>query len=926
MSLDLDTTGALAEQLRGRLEKRTARIGIVGLGYVGLPLAETFAWGGYPVLGFDIDPEKVAKLKRGESYIGHICPERVAEMVRSGRFDATIEPSRFAEADAIIICVPTPLTDAREPDLSYIVSTGQSIRPHLRPGQLVVLESTTYPGTTEDLLRPILEESGLKAGRDFFLAFSPEREDPGNRDFATRNIPKVVGGIDALSRDLAVALYTPVVEGVVPVSSTGVAEACKILENTYRAVNIALVNELKVVFDRMGIDVWEVIAAAKTKPFGFQAFYPGPGLGGHCLDGAEVVCVRDADGTHVVRFAELFERFASRSRRRPDGVEVVEVDALEALSLDTERGETLFAPVTHLFRRAAPTALLRLRLRGNRHLTVTDGHPMLVHNGVGIEERRADEVSAGDRLVVSTAWPEEATWDGTLDLIDVAVRQGLKKVRVLPRQGRWREHDAVVRPALKGESTAAKDVYRHNTLPLEVYLRLEEQGLAPFGRAEVWLTTGKGRSGNRVPGVLQINEDFALLIGYYLSEGCITDDGALRTRFSFGSHEGDLIADASAILRRLGFQHSLHRLRSCATVHIKVSSRLLAVLLRDVLGCGVRSEDARIPARLLGAPAPVRRALLAGLLRGDGDVDFQSKLRAYRKGQHHYRHRFHAATVGYFTASPVLFQQATLLMQGLGYVPTFHRTNPHIRLSGQQVEALEPLFCGAKRANLEMYRDGRIRAGSPRSYVLHGGYATVEVKSVEPAEGSAVYSMEVEGTHTFVTSYGIAVHNCIPIDPFYLTWAARKYGLHTRFIELAGEINTSMPEYVLGRVAEALNEEGKPLKGSRICVLGVAYKKDVDDPRESPAFTVLELLQKRGAVVSYNDPHVPRLPHMRHHSIRLDSQPLTEEFLARQDCVVVVTDHSAYEWPWIVRHAPLLIDTRNATAGCAGEGCRVWKA
>src|SRR5205085_1270931 len=189
----------------------------------------------------------------------------------------------FAEVDVIIICVPTPLTEAREPDLSYITSTGRAIRKHLRRGQLVVLESTTYPGTTEDLLKPILEESGLKAGRDFFLAFSPEREDPGNPVFSTRNIPKVVGGMDAVSRDLAVALYEPCVEGVIPVSGTRVAEACKILENTYRAVNIALVNELKVVFDEMGIDVWEVIAAARTKPFGFQPFYPGPGLGGHCI-------------------------------------------------------------------------------------------------------------------------------------------------------------------------------------------------------------------------------------------------------------------------------------------------------------------------------------------------------------------------------------------------------------------------------------------------------------------------------------------------------------------------------------------------------------------------------------------------------------------------------------------------------------------
>jgi UDP-N-acetyl-D-glucosamine dehydrogenase len=448
MTLKLAPATTPLAQLRERLALRTARVCVVGLGYVGLPLAETFAWGGYPVLGFDIDADKVARLNRGESYIGHIDSERVRELRATGRFDATTDPRRFAEADAVVICVPTPLTEAREPDLSYIRDTALSLRPHLRRGQLVVLESTTYPGTTEELLLPILEQSGLRAGRDFFLAYSPEREDPGNRDYATRNIPKVVGGLDATSRDLAVALYRPVVDGVVPVSSARVAEACKILENTYRAVNIALVNELKGVFGAMGIDVWEVIAAARTKPFGFQAFYPGPGLGGHC----------------------------------------------------------------------------------------------------------------------------------------------------------------------------------------------------------------------------------------------------------------------------------------------------------------------------------------------------------------------------------------------------------------------------------------------------------------------------------------------IPIDPFYLTWAARRHGLNTRFIELAGEINTGMPQYVVGRVAEALNEHGKPLKGSNVCVLGVAYKKDVDDPRESPAFPILELLERRGACVSYNDPHVPALPRMRHHSIRLDSRPLTEAFLGEQDCVVIVTDHSAYDFEWIVKHAPLVVDTRNATAGLEpGEG-RVWKA
>jgi UDP-N-acetyl-D-glucosamine dehydrogenase len=438
----------LAEQLMDRIRARKARVAVIGLGYVGLPLAEAFASAGYPVIGFDIDAEKIQKLRAGQSYIGHIPSARVAELVAGGLFNPTADPRELAAADAVIICVPTPLTETREPDLSYITGTGTMIAKQLRRGQLVVLESTTYPGTTDDVLRPILEASGLRAGADFFLAFSPEREDPGNQNFSTRNIPKVVGGMDEASGRLAVALYEPVVGRVVPVANNKVAEACKILENTYRAVNIALVNELKIVFDAMGIDVWDVIEAAKTKPFGFHAFYPGPGLGGHC----------------------------------------------------------------------------------------------------------------------------------------------------------------------------------------------------------------------------------------------------------------------------------------------------------------------------------------------------------------------------------------------------------------------------------------------------------------------------------------------IPIDPFYLTSAARKYGVNTRFIELAGEVNTAMPRHVVARVAEALNEDGKPVKGSRVCVLGVAYKKDVDDTRESPALEVMELLQARGAVLSYNDPHVRTLPRTRRHAMRMDSQELTEAFLAGQDCMLVVTDHTAYDMAHVARHARLVVDTRNALRGLEGLGARIRKA
>jgi UDP-N-acetyl-D-glucosamine dehydrogenase len=268
--------------LRAVIEDGTALVGILGLGHVGVPLARAFITASFDVLGFDTDPAKVARLQQGESYLGHVSGEVVRAM-RAWGFEATGDLRRLSEPDALLICVPTPLTGNREPDLSHVMGAAQACADHLRRGQLVVLESTTYPGTTRRLVLPILEGSGLRAGEDFFLAYSPEREDPGNRDFSTRAIPKVVGAVDAPSREVACALYERVISRVVPVSSAEVAEGCKLLENTYRAVNIALVNEVKVLYGRLGIDVWEVIEAARTKPFGFQAFSPGPGVGGQCI-------------------------------------------------------------------------------------------------------------------------------------------------------------------------------------------------------------------------------------------------------------------------------------------------------------------------------------------------------------------------------------------------------------------------------------------------------------------------------------------------------------------------------------------------------------------------------------------------------------------------------------------------------------------
>jgi len=270
-------------QLKEKLETRQARIGVIGLGYVGLPLAVEFAKAGFDVTGFDVDQSKIAEINAGRSYILDVRTDEVAECVKAGRLRATTDMSKLGEMDAIDICVPTPLRKTKDPDMSYVVSAAEQIAKYIHPGMLIVLESTTYPGTTAEVLQPMFEARGLKVGEGFFLAFSPERVDPANEKFNTRNTPKVVGGTTPACSEVAAALYSAAVDTVVPVSSTQVAEMVKLLENTFRAVNIGLVNEIAMMSHRMNIDVWEVIDAARTKPFGFMPFYPGPGLGGHCI-------------------------------------------------------------------------------------------------------------------------------------------------------------------------------------------------------------------------------------------------------------------------------------------------------------------------------------------------------------------------------------------------------------------------------------------------------------------------------------------------------------------------------------------------------------------------------------------------------------------------------------------------------------------
>ena len=292
--------------LQNLISERKAKVGIIGLGYVGLPLMRAFWQAGYPVIGFDVDPDKIEKIHKGENYLKHLGEDFISEMSDSDTFDATADFDRLGEADALLLCVPTPLGKHLEPDLSYVEVTTQAIAKTLRKDQLIVLESTTYPGTTRQEMMPVLEASGLKCGEDFYLAYSPEREDPGRKNFNTQTIPKLVGGIGEQAGKLATELYSAAVSEVILVSSAEVAESAKLLENIYRSVNIALVNEMKVVLAAMDIDIWEVVDAAATKPFGFQAFYPGPGLGGHCIPiDPYYLTWKAREVGHTTRFIEL---------------------------------------------------------------------------------------------------------------------------------------------------------------------------------------------------------------------------------------------------------------------------------------------------------------------------------------------------------------------------------------------------------------------------------------------------------------------------------------------------------------------------------------------------------------------------------------------------------------------------------------------
>lgn len=916
-------------KLRDKIVSKKAKIGVIGLGYVGLPLAITFTKKGFKVFGIDINKNRIRRVKRGQSYILDVSSQQLKEAIWKKRLEVTDDFSIIRKLDAVIICVPTPLKEKKEPDVSYIISAVENIKRFIQKGQIVVLESTTYPGTTEEIILPMLESTGLKEGKDFFLVFSPERIDPSNPKFKTENTPKVIGGISPKSTRMAKLLYSQVINRVVSASSTKVAETAKLLENTFRIVNIGLVNEIMLMCDKLGIDVWEVIDVAKTKPYGYMPFYPGPGVGGHCLSKDEYVFVKDETGLKTTRISKLASGLLKDPNSkiyRINGIEFIRPRGLEVLSYDLDKNRACFQRVRLLSTRTYSGKIIRIRTDGGRMFAITDRHPMLVWKDGGLKVKLANELDIGDELPLILGLPSlNKKQHYRIDLIDfLKSRKITDGVRVKPCNFKWTAYRKEIADIGRKRHLYYWDYFKCNSIPLNIFLELEKNRDLRLDRKRLLLCTGRGPSCQDVPAIISLDEELCRFIGYYLSQGCITKDKSIRIRLTFNRDEKEYIDDIKSILHRLGIKYSIYQSKNWLSTCIKISSALYGYLLRDILKCGVNSYSMKIPERIFLLSRKHRLNLLMGLLRGDAGIDYVNKRKIYTKNNKRYYHNFNSANVNYFSASSILFNQVVLLLQDFGFVPNFknNRKNYLSIFGYEQLRKIKSLFMGEKEEKLSKYLNNNRKKIHNKTFTLHGNLATTKIKQISHSKTDKVYSMEVLDTNTFISSYGILTHNCIPVDPIYLSWKARGYGFEARFIEIASYINSRMPHYVVERITRALNEHRKPLKGSKVLIVGVAYKKDVKDLRGSPALEIINLLQNEKAQVCYYDPY---LPYLKIDKIDLKSLKFNRASFRDKDCVVIVTDHSNVDYEFILKHSALIVDTRNVFRNIKGRKDKVIK-
>ncbi len=901
-------------QLKQKISSKQAKICVVGLGYVGLPLVVNFAKKGFFVYGLDTNISRIDKLKQGKKYIIDIVPEDVLKLIKKNKFFPTDKKEILKDSDIIIICVPTPLRKVKTPDISFVKAAAKTVKKQIRPGQLIILESTSYPTTTREVVLPELKKSGLCEEKDFFLCFSPERVNPGDKLHPITKIPKLVGGLSSQSTQLAKALYSQIIKKVHPVSNPEVAETSKLLENTYRLVNIALISEFTMVAEKLGINIWEVIAAASTKPFGFMSFYPGPGIGGHCLGGKEFIYIKSNQGIEVITLNDFVKKVIKEKvslRKNLFGTEYIKPNSdYKMMTFDAKENKVVFKPIDLLSKRKTEDDLFKITTAGNRKLVVTDKHPMFVTEDDKLKIKFAHQLKIGESLpfILKSKIKNEKIINPEIDLIKELsdYPELTKKIRIRPKNFSWKQiKDKVYQ--LNFKTKYYTDYIRYNFLPFEYFLQAEARNIFKVNHKDLYLCSGRGPSFNQIPAVLEVDNDFCRLLGYYLSEGCLTKDKSFRVRFCFNSNEKEYIYDVCNLLKKLEIKYSLYNSKIWKSSYIKVSSNIFGFLINDILKCGKDCYDMNIPSKFLELSSLHIKELLKGILRGDGGVDLKTGKHHYKKNGKSYYHHRNTCGINYFSSSKKLFQQVVYILQDFGIAPTFKKREGLLYIFGyKQINKLKDIFLGEKLGKIQSYLNNNRKVIAPKGFCTYNNFASSKIKFIQKIKGNYVYSAEVKDTHTIVTSYGTIVHNCIPCDPKFLSWKSKKLGFKTKMVDLASYMNHFMPQYVINRVEKALGK--KKIANTKILILGITYKKGVKDLRESPALDIIEKLQKIKTKVDYYD---PLIPYLDINDIQLKRAALSAKNIKKYNCVIVVTDHSKVNYAKIQKNAKLIFDTRN---------------
>lgn len=858
----------------------TRTIAIVGLGYVGLPLAVAFSISGhFSVIGFDINGKRVIELQSGKDATEAVSG--VALQNATQKIFFTNNPEELKKANYIIVAVPTPVDDAKRPDLTPLQSASTIVGKNLAKGAMVIYESTVYPGVTEDVCLPILEkESGMRllAG-DFGLGYSPERINPGDDKHRLDNVIKIVSGHDKETLEKIAALYETIVNaGVYRAPSIKVAEAAKITENIQRDTNIAVMNELALIFSKLGIDTKEVLDAAGTK-WNFHKYTPGL-VGGHCFDKKTMVFLKDKNRQKITTMGQYIDSL--NPQKKVGEWEISYPKDLQILSYDDAK--TSFKPVTAVSKRKSEK-LLKIKSAYNYVLEVTDQHPVLIREAGHLKIKQAKDIVVGDSLVLNKNLPSGKK-ELAIDILPYLHKNLSKKIRVKIRGRKIKEFKEIINKHISGKKG---NYYVWDYLPLEKYLLLEKKLKIP--KEKIFLCTGRGPGLKKFPRLFKINKDILRLIGYYLSEGCITSDTSLRTRFTFHRKEKEYIDDVTSILRKTGIDYSLYQDKTYQSTVIKVSSTIFGFVLRDILKTGTNCYNMQVPELFFEWNKKAKEEILKGLFRGDGGVTWYHGKRAYKKNRRNFMHENNSIVVSYFTSSPILFQQVMLFILNQDILPKLAKREGYLTITGHEdVKKVKDWFSGEKKEKIMQYIQNKQKEVTYRRAEKHENYIAINVESIEKKKTDFVYSMEVDETHTLITSNGIIAHNCIGVDPYYLAFEATKHGYHPKIILSTREVNDYMARHLAEMTIKELNNAGKILKHSTVVLLGLTFKENVTDIRNTRAADVVKYLKEFGITVIGCEPNVDTETIERKMSI----STISPEEIPLCDAVILINKHQQF--------------------------------